>query len=322
MGGIVAALGGAGFEASGKAALAYLSKGYSRESIFSLSVTCGNAGMALGPLVGVMLIKVDFAIVGLAAAAVYLLCFALIWIYVPEIDTNHGEAQHRITIGEITGKLGNVWSNKPFVVLCVLLVGYYFLYVQINITLPLMAVKLSGSEDSVSLIFALNSGMAIFFQFFSVKLIRKWLQPVTIIGVGITITTLGLAAVTFINDYASLIICVVIYALGRLLVDPVVYTITTRYATDDTMASYFGFSSLALAFGGMFGNSLGGWLYDTGNAIGFPSLCWVVFTVVGGSVAVGMFVFHGWERKQAESFQKSSTVPGGGAVVASPGSGT
>jgi MFS transporter, DHA1 family, multidrug resistance protein len=55
MGSIVAALGGALFEASGKAALASISKGYSRASIFSLNSTIGNIGMAVGPLIGVAL---------------------------------------------------------------------------------------------------------------------------------------------------------------------------------------------------------------------------------------------------------------------------
>jgi DHA1 family multidrug resistance protein-like MFS transporter len=292
MAGVVAALGGAGFEASGKAGLAAVSKGYRRETIFSLSATVGNVGMALGPVVGALLIRVSFTIVGLIAAAIYIFAFFLLWLFVPKIKQIHDEGHHRPTPADIFGKLGEVWKNRPFVLLSGLLIGYYFLYVQINITLPLMAVKLTGSEDSVVPLYLINSGLAIFLQYLSVKLLGKWFQPVTIIIIGMTLTTLGLASIIFAQNFATLIVCVVVFSIGRLFVEPVAFGITARYATDSTMASYFGFSSLALAFGGMFGNSLGGYLFDTGNSSGFPALCWLVFGVVGGLVVVGLIIFH------------------------------
>ncbi|MEI7555307.1 MFS transporter [Candidatus Chlorohelix sp.] len=295
LGGVVAALGGACFEASGKASLAYYSKGYNRESVFSLSITVGNVGMALGPLVGSMLLKFNFMVVGMVSGGIYVLCFLLILLFVPEIERAE-KAQKSVRPGDIFGKLGLVWRNRPFVLVHVLLIGYYFLYVQINICLPLIAVELTGSEDSVSLIFAINSGMAILLQFFSIKLISKWMKPISAIGIGIAFSTVGLFAITFVSNYALLLFCVAIYAFGRLLVDPMAFTLTSRYATEDTLASFFGFSSLALAFGGMAGNLLGGWLYDTGKANGFPVLCWVVFGAVGGLVIIGVIAFKFWEE--------------------------
>lgn len=306
LGGVVAALGGACFEASGKASLAYYSKGYNRESVFSLSITVGNVGMALGPLVGSLLLKFNFIVVGMVSGGIYVLCFLLILIFVPEVEKT-GKAENRAKPGNIFGKLGLVWSNRPFVVVNALLIGYYFLYVQINICLPLMAVELTGTEDSVSLIFAINSGMAILLQFFSVKLISKWLKPISIIGIGIAFSTVGLFAIAFVSNYFLLILCVAVYAFGRLLVDPMAFTLTSRYATEDTLASFFGFSSLALAFGGMAGNLLGGWLYDTGKGIGFPVLCWMVFGAVGGVVTIGVVVFKFWEERRIAAVKVALT---------------
>jgi DHA1 family multidrug resistance protein-like MFS transporter len=300
MSGVVAALGGAGFEASGKASLAYYSKGFNRESVFSLSITFGNVGMALGPLVGSFLIKVDFSVVALVSASIYVFCFLTILLFVPEIKTGL-ETAKRPGPGVIFSKIGLVWQNRPFVILSSLLIGYYFLYVQINICLPLIAVKMTGQPDSVSLIFAINSGMAIFFQFFTVKFFSKMFKPITMIGIGTGLATIGLFSISFAPDYTILIVCVIVFATGRLLVDPVVFSVTSRYATEETMASYFGFSSLALAFGGMFGNLFGGWLYETGESIGFPAFCWVVFGIVGGLVTLGVFGFKLWdERRKAQ----------------------
>lgn len=315
MAGVVAALGGAGFEASGKAGLAAVSKGYRRETIFSLSATVGNVGMALGPMVGALLIKVNFSIVGLIAAVIYLFAFVLLWLFVPRIKQTHTEVNGRPTPADIFGKLGEVWKNRPFVIISGLLIGYYFLYVQINITLPLMAVKLTGSEDSIVPLYTINSGLAIFLQYLSVKMLSKRLRPVTIITIGMALTTLGLASIMFAQSFAMLIVCVVVFSIGRLLVEPVAFGITARYATDSTMASYFGFSSLALAFGGMFGNSLGGYLFDTGNNSGFPGLCWLVFGIVGGVVVVGLILFSLRESRSTNQ-NRSRIVPV--AIAASP----
>lgn len=315
MAGVVAALGGAGFEASGKAGLAAVSKGYRRETIFSLSATVGNVGMALGPMVGALLIKVNFTIVGLIAAVIYLFAFVLLWLFVPRIKQTHTEVNGRPTPADIFGKLGEVWKNRPFVIISGLLIGYYFLYVQINITLPLMAVKLTGSEDSIVPLYTINSGLAIFLQYLSVKMLSKRLRPVTIITIGMALTTLGLASIMFAQSFAMLIVCVVVFSIGRLLVEPVAFGITARYATDSTMASYFGFSSLALAFGGMFGNSLGGYLFDTGNNSGFPGLCWLVFGIVGGVVVVGLILFSLRESRSTNQ-NRSRIVPV--AIAASP----
>jgi DHA1 family multidrug resistance protein-like MFS transporter len=293
--GVVAAIGGACFDSSGKAALAAVSRGYRRDTIFSLSSTIGNVGMTTGPLVGVMLIKLDFKVVGLVSASIYLVCFVMLLVFVPPIPPAAANLGQRHGPAQIFSQLGIVWQNRPFVIISAMLAGYYVLYAQINITLPLFTAKLTGTEDNIALIYGVSSGLAIFFQYFSVKLLGKWFQPVTVIGIGTGLAGLGLALVALATNLPTLLVCVVIYSLGRLVVEPMAYTITANYATDETMASYFGFSSLALAVGGILGNLLGGWLFDLGNQIGLAALCWYIFGLIGLGLVIGIFWFQYYE---------------------------
>jgi MFS transporter, DHA1 family, multidrug resistance protein len=300
-----AAVGGAFFEASGKAALAAVSKGYRRETIFSLSSTIGNLGMTTGPLLGVALLKVDFRMVGLASASFYLINFVLIWLFIPKLS---GLGTGSGAVSQMFSNLGLVWRNRPFIMLTTLMIGYYIIYTQINITLPLIATRLTGSEDGVSLLYVINSGLAITLQFLSVRFLGRRFKPPVIIAGGTLVAGLGLWCISLVNSYVLLLGCVVIYALGRLVVEPVPALVASEYATEETLASYFGFSSLAMGFGGIFGNFLGGWLFDLGPQVGFDGLCWWAFGLTGLVVVLGIVLLQRYQQPDQATRLEVATV--------------
>jgi len=312
--GMVAAVGGACFDSSGKAALAALSRGFRRDTIFSLSATIGNIGMTSGPLAGVALLNVDFQTVGLVAASIYIACFFLLLLFVPPIPPASIHLGQRHGPAQVLAQLGKVWQNRRFVTITLMFSAYYILYAQINITLPLFAESLTNSKDSIATIYLISSGLAIGLQYVAVKVLRGWFSPVTIIALGTGLAGLGLAAVAFAHNLAFLLVCVVIYSLGRMIVEPMAYIITAQYATDATMASYFGFSSLALAVGGVCGNLLGGWLFDLGNHTGLTGLCWLVFGGVGFVTVLGII----WFQRQASESDRPAFTSAVEPTTASP----
>jgi DHA1 family multidrug resistance protein-like MFS transporter len=311
--GITAAVGGAFFDSSGKAALAAVSRGYKRETIFALSTTIGNIGMTTGPLLGVALLKMDFAVVGLASASLYLVNFGLIWLFIPKL-ANSG--QRRGGARQMFRSLGKVWHNRTFVLISALTIGYYIIYSQINITLPLEAERLTGSEDSVSLLYVINSGLAITLQFLSMRLLARFFKSTTVIAMGTLVAGVGLWCISFVNTYPLLLACVVVYALGRLVVEPISAVLVAEHATEETLASYFGFSSLAMGFGGIFGNALGGWLFDLGPQVGFDGLCWWFFGIVGLVVVGGVLVLQHYQKRPMVA--PELVAPSLGTATASP----
>ncbi len=286
----VSAIGGAFFDSSGKAALASLSKGYKRETIFSLNGTIGNLGMSVGPLAGIALLSVNFTVVGVISAAMYLVNFVVLLFLVPSIATVGDKTKRGL--GQMFSNIGTVWNDKPFVIITVLLVGYYSIYSQINITLPLISTRLSGSEDGISYVYLINSGLNIALQFLLIRMLARFFKPLILIGLGTLVAGVGMFLVSFANSFIFLLFCVVLYALGRLVVEPMISVLVSDYASESTLASYFGFSSLAMGFGGVFGSFLGGFLYDLGLQNNLPGLCWWFFGILGAVVMVGVLLFR------------------------------
>lgn len=297
----VSAIGGAFFDSSGKAALASLSKGYKKETIFSLNGTIGNLGMSTGPLAGIALLSFNFTVVGIISAAMYLVNFVVLLIFVPSIATVGDKSKRGV--GQMFSNIGTVWNDRPFVLITVLLVGYYSIYSQINITLPLVSTKLSGSEDGISYVYLINSGLNIALQFLVIRLLARFFKPLTLIGLGTLVAGVGMFLVSFAGSFIFLLFCVVLYALGRLVVEPMIAVLVSDYATEATLASYFGFSSLAMGFGGVFGSFLGGFLYDLGLQNNLPGLCWWFFGCLGVGVMVGVAVFQRRQPMPAEIAQ-------------------
>jgi DHA1 family multidrug resistance protein-like MFS transporter len=313
----VSAIGGAFFDSSGKAALASLSKGYKRETIFSLNATVGNLGMSIGPLAGIALLKVNFTVVGVASAAMYIVNFLILLIFIPSIVSPPGD-NTKSGFGLMFSNIGTVWRDRSFVFITFLLVGYYSIYSQINITLPLVSTQLSGSEDGISWVYLINSGLSIALQFILIRYLARFFKPITLIGIGSLVAGLGMFLVSFADSFVFLLVCVVLYALGRLVVEPMVSVLVSDYASDSTLASYFGFSSLAMGFGGVFGSFLGGFLYDLGLEHNLPGLCWWFFGLLGAAVMLGVVLFRNHERQALPATTENLTTSGLGVSSASP----
>jgi DHA1 family multidrug resistance protein-like MFS transporter len=106
--------------------------------------------------------------------------------------------------------------------------------------------------------------------------------------------SLGLGGIALAHGVVALVICVIVFSLGALLIQPTQQTVTAA------LGSYFGVSSLALALGGGLGNFSGGLLYGMGQQYHAPALPWLVFCAVGASAALGLGRMY-WLRERPMS---------------------
>lgn len=276
----LSAMGGALFEAPSRAAMAALTDSENRARVFSLSGVVGGLGMTLGPLIGVLLLRFNFQVVALGAAV----CFAAVFgvaLLLPPIKVATGPQS--MGFG-----LSLAFSDRTFLVFTALLMGYWFMWVQITLSLPLAAERLTGSSDAVGAIYALNAGLTVVFQYPALRLVERRLRPLPTLIIGIAVMALGLGLVATADSVPMLVLCVVIFTLGTLLAAPTQQTVTAALADERALGSYFGVSSLALALGGSLGNTAGGVLSDAARRVGQPALPWLTFALVGLASAIGM----------------------------------
>lgn len=282
---VLAAIGGALFEAPRSAAIAALTAPAERSRFYALSGTIGGLGMTVGPLAGAALLRTDFALVALVAAGCYFLAFLLTAPFLPPVRV--ATARRGLTYG-----LGLALRDRPFMLYTALLMGYWFMWVQLTISLPLLAKAIGGTSDAVGWVFALNAGMSLLLQYPLLRLAERRLKPLPILTLGVAVMALGLGGVALVGSLPALLLCVAGFALGATLASPSQQTVTAELANPAGLGSYFGVNMLALALGGGIGNASGGLLYGLGQQVDAPALPWLVFSAVGLAAALGLWMLH------------------------------
>jgi DHA1 family multidrug resistance protein-like MFS transporter len=282
---VLAALGGALFESPRSAAIAALTDKTNRARYYSLVGVVGGLGMAVGPLVGALLLKFDFALVALCASSCYILTFLFTLLLLPPVRV--AEERHGMW-----GGVDMALHDRTFMTFNILLMGYWFMWVQLSISLPLVATAMGGTSDAVSWIYALNSGMSVLLQYPLLRLAERWLQPLPILICGVAIMAIGLGGVALAGSVPALLLCVALFSIGALLASPSQQTVTAGFSNPAALGSYFGVNALALALGGGLGNYSGGLLYGLGKDNSTPALPWLIFCAVGVCAALGLGLLH------------------------------
>lgn len=278
----LSAMGGALFEAPSRAAMAALAPPEEQSRYYSLNGVIGGLGMTIGPLLGSLLLRINFQTVSLIASSCFLIIAAVV-LLLPPISV--AQAQQGIGYG-----LGLAIRDRTFLIFTTLLMGYWFMWVQLVLSLPLAAERLTGSSDAVGLIYALNAGLTVLFQYPVIQLAERRLRPMPMLIIGMLIMAIGLGAVAIATNLALLISCVIIFTLGTLLATPTQQSITANLSDPRALGSYFGISSLALALGGGLGNVAGGLLTDFARQVSQPALPWLTYALIGVISAVGLIL--------------------------------
>ncbi|KPL91470.1 MFS transporter [Herpetosiphon geysericola] len=278
---VVSALGGALFEVPYQASIAMLTTDESRPRYYALSNLVSGVATTLGPLIGVWLLRFDFQWVCLSAAACFLVTFVIAVLVLPAVRTANSSKK-------LGAGYALVFRDRRFLALTALLMGYWFVAVQINISLPIMVERLTGSSDGVGVMFALNAGMTVCLQYPMIRLLEPRLSTRAILVIGVGLMALSLGAVGLVGSFSLLLGCVGFFAFGSLLTRPTQQSLTVALADSQALGTYLGVSSLALAIGGGLGNGVGGWLIDLAAAHALPLLPWIVFAVVGLVSAIGL----------------------------------
>lgn len=283
--GFLAAIGGALFDAPQKATLAALAPPEELTSLYGRVGILQNVARTIGPLIGAALIAFDFRVVGLGAAAFFTLAFIVTWIALPPVavcsDPQSGLRGLRFPL-----------ADRTFMVFTALMMGFWFMWVQLSIALPLQVKAITGDTGSVGLLFTVSAVLAIVLQVPALKLAQRLLQPVPIIISGLIAMALGLGLVALTHTLFQFYVTLFFFSLGTVLVLPSSQTVIAEMANPRARGAYFGVSSLALALGGGLGHISGGSLVDLAARWAWPSLPWLAFAVVGLASAAGMALFY------------------------------
>lgn len=98
---------------------------------------------------------------------------------------------------------------------------------------------------------------------------------------GLFIMTISLLPMGMMSSLSSLLMLIGLFYMGSIIAEPARETLGASLSDARARGSYMGFSRMGLALGGALGYSGGGWLFDTGKALGQPTLPWLMLSIIG-----------------------------------------
>jgi DHA1 family multidrug resistance protein-like MFS transporter len=273
-------IGGGFFEAPEQAAIVALTTPDERRRFFSLNGVVAGLGMSLGTQAGAFALGADFSTVALVGAGAFTIVFLINLIFLPPVNVSIGGRS-------ATAGLKLAITDRVFMTFNILLLGYWFMWAQYSISIPLIATNISGSQ-AVAWAYAVNSAVMISLGYLLPRFLEKRVNDFNLLTVGILLTAAGMAAVALVSSIIPLLICVLLFSIGMVMSRPGQQTTVAALSRPQALGAYMGIGQLSVAFGAGAGNFFGGALYDVSQARDLGWAPWVIFGVVGASSALGL----------------------------------
>lgn len=285
--------------------------GPSRADVFAMFAVSGQVGSVAGPLVGTLLLLVDFGLACLVAAGAFVLIGLAHARWLPRRVAPH-------TGEPILAGWGEVLRNRRFLAFAAGYSGYLLCYNQLYVALPSELARATGRQAALGWLFALASVLVITRQLPTTRWARRrGTGPAIVIGFGLMTCAFLLVAVAVLLPtpvgLAALwpaVGFVVLLTLGEMVVVPLAQDLVPRLAGERRLGTYFGVLSSAGGPAVLVGSTAVGTLLDP--AVAPPVVAWLVLAAVpaASALAIGLLSRRGALARGGQ--------PGPAAAGASP----
>ncbi|REE67337.1 MFS transporter [Paenibacillus taihuensis] len=265
--------GGACYEPSALALFANSSEGSTnatRKTFIQLNLAL-NAGAITGPLLGGILFT-DAKLLFLISASLFFCLFLLQRKLLPALKPNIQSREQTFSSG-----LKSILNNKPYLLFCLAMVFFWFMFTQLTVAFPLHMFHLTGKPDLVFWVVTINASVGLLFMFAS----QKWLAKKDIkdaLRSGFHIMTIAMTLIGLISSPSWLIFCLILFTIGETLVLPTSDAAISEFSKGRHYASYYGFFELSFAVGATLGNYVGTAFFSNDNN---SIIQWLIFGLAG-----------------------------------------
>lgn len=272
---VLIGFGGVLFEVPYQTAIANLTTEENRSRYYSLNNTIIGLASTVGPLLGVLLLRLDFGTVCFSAAFCFMVTFIISRFAMPAIVRSKPSYS-------VASSLKAVAKDRSFLMFVLLMIVFWLPASQINITFPLKVQEISGSADGVGMMWAVYAAVTAVLQYPLVSLMLRKYTSRQIVVIGISLITGSLLLVSFVSTTYTFLAVVVLFALGMLLARPNQQTIAVAMADSQAIGMYLGVNSLGFALGSGLGTIIGGVFFDLAKKTALSTLPWFLF----GAIAI------------------------------------
>ncbi|MFG3000283.1 MDR family MFS transporter [Streptomyces sp. NPDC048340] len=302
-------LAGALFNPATRAYLA-ADAGERRVEAFALFNVFYQAGIMLGPLVGMVLTGVDFRVTCLVAAGIFAL---LSIVQIRALPARRGDDAPDGRDGRSESVLAQwrgILANPPFLLFSVAMIGSYVMTFQVYLALPLEVRRLGGEGLSgtaaVAALFAVSGLGTILFQTRVTAWCKARMEPGRALTWGLL--TMGVAFLPMLAATAVPVpagatgawllaavppaLSALLLALGTMIAYPFEMDTIVRLSGDRLVATHYGFYNTVCGVGIALGNLLTGAALDAARAAGVSALPWLALFALGLGCTAALYGLH------------------------------
>ncbi|MGW5753146.1 MFS transporter [Nocardia rhamnosiphila] len=259
--------------------------GGSRTDAFALFAVCGQIGAFAGPLLGSLLLAVDFSVACLVAAGLFV---AILVIHLRRLPAHPGA---HAADGWLDG-WREVVANKTFLLFAVAMSSQLVAYNQLYLLLPLEIERAWGSQAPLGWYFALASVFVVLAQLPITRRVRTAAAlPAGLTVMAAAFVVMALLAPAQLHGLPALIPAAafaLLLALGQMITLPVARDLVPRLAAERRLGSYYGLLASIGGLGVLVGSGIIGALIDampatTGWVLAAP-WCAVALALLGSAL--------------------------------------
>src|SRR5713226_6037155 len=258
---------------------------------YSIYYTLVNIGGASGPYVASWAhrhLGVE-NVFRVSAFSVLLMFFAVLLFF--KEPRRSGDLQ-TASLAETTKNFFTVLTNPRFMLFLLIFSGYWIVYWQEYIVLPIYIHGYIDPKADVELILVTGAITVICLQFLVTYLTRK-IPPFLAITIGTLISALGWLILAFHPAVWAVVLSLIVIALGEIVLSPRYYEYISRLAPPGQQGTYMGFAFLPIGIGSFVGGWLGGHLmHYYGEVVQRPAQVWWAVTGIGIGTTLLMWLYH------------------------------
>jgi POT family proton-dependent oligopeptide transporter len=258
---------------------------------YSIYYTLVNIGGTLGPIVA-FLVRRSLGIENVfrvSAVFVFLMFFATLLFYK---EPGRRAEQSAPTIMAALRNMLVVLSNLQFVAFLLIFSGFWIIFWQEFISLPLFLRGYVDPNAKIDLLLSVDPATVILFQIVVSYLTRR-IPVFRAMTLGILISSFSWLVLVLHASTGFVIAALFILALGEITQSPRYYEYVSRLAPPGQQGTYMGYAFLPIAIGYLVGGKLGGYLvHYFGDVLHRPEQMWWVVSAIGFATALLMWIYN------------------------------
>lgn len=266
---------------------------------YSIYYTLVNVGSTAGPLLASWAQEHGIVenVFRIAALSVFLMLFLVLLLFKEPRRAAEGETASLSQVGK---NFLTVLSNPRFMLFLLIFTGYWIVFWQEFIALPLYISVYIDPKADTARILATDPIVVICFTMV-IGFLTKRMHAFHAIVLGTLISSLAWILLIVHPSVWMAVATLVVVAIGEITQAPRYYDYISRLAPPGQQGTYMGFAFLPLGIGSFIAGKFSGWLmHHFGEELHQPSMVWWSVVAVGVATTLLLWIYNRLVRVETE----------------------